>query len=1023
MEKNLTILILEDNEDDAYFAERELKNAGFKFESHRVDKLDDFREEVGKKPDLILADYSLPKFTALDALAVMEELELSLPFVLISGKITEETAVRCIKAGASDYVNKDHLEMLAGAVRQALAEYAFQEEKLQMERALAEREAKYRKLFEDSSEGILITDMQGVIVDCNLAFEQLLGYSRKELIGEGIFKFYRDEEKRDQINQMLQDQGVVENFELEFYKKDGRLVYGLITISFLNDDAGGPDALLGLVRDVTERVKNQREMEKIVAINTAMRSTTNNETLYPIVMELMMDISGAQAVALELVNQISGRLVLEAASGVWENLTSEDILIKEKGLAKLLGSSEPVFLEGGKAGRYLSKEASQGLQSIVVLPLTSGDIDIGLVWLGCTEDSVRENMHLTQVLAQITANTIHRYNLNENNLRALQESRAVARISRTLNEQLDLEKVFSLIVEEAVRIVATANRAVIHLFDEEHQRLHAVAYSELNGAQVTQRNLLNIQVSPKNEFDFGFLSEEDIQAASMISGKGIAGLVIKERQTINVIDAREDSRYLKTSDEITTLSLVVSPIMSGDRPLGTLSVLSNEANTFDATVDLLLENLCVQAATAIENARLLEAERQAREIAEAQTEISTLLNQSLELDEVLDIILTYAIRVFNATAANIMLFAGGKPQVYRHKGYEFLGEEADQYIQMLAAIVQTSLENENERFNKSFVIPDTTEDPTWEPDKFRGWVRSFASVPLFVGVELIGVLNVDSKRPNTFGEREMQLFQVFANNAASAVNNARLYENLEKALLTEQATRARLIRADKLAGMGRMVASVAHELNNPLQTIKNCLFLIEQGTVDPEGAEILDLGMSEVERLTGIVNRLREVYRPSSDEEFKPTSLHPLLEDLERLLETHLRRNKVELVIEENNLGDSCVQGFADRLKQVFLNLSLNAIEAMQPEGGKLVIRLLENKQDKEIGIAFIDSGLGINPLDMALIFDPFYTTKDTGMGLGLSICYDIVRDHSGSIAVENNEDAGATFTVWLPLCERKSAK
>jgi signal transduction histidine kinase len=151
--------------------------------------------------------------------------------------------------------------------------------------------------------------------------------------------------------------------------------------------------------------------------------------------------------------------------------------------------------------------------------------------------------------------------------------------------------------------------------------------------------------------------------------------------------------------------------------------------------------------------------------------------------------------------------------------------------------------------------------------------------------------------------------------------------------------------------------------------------------------------------------------------------VHPLLEDLERLLETHLRRNKVELVIEENNLGDSCVHGFADRLKQVFINLSLNAIEAMQPDGGKLMIRLLENRKEKEIGIAFIDSGLGINPLDMTLIFDPFYTTKDTGMGLGLSICYDIVRDHSGSIAVENNEDAGATFTVWLPLSNRKPAK
>ena len=688
------------------------------------------------------------------------------------------STLKSYAGGSSDYVNKDNLGTLAGTVRRALAEFNFREEKLQMERALAEREAKYRKLFEDSGEGILVTDLTGVIVDCNLTFEQFLGYSREEMLGERIFEFFRDEEKRNQINQQLQEKGVVENFELEFYRQDGRLVYGLVTISYLNDDSGEPDALLGLVRDVTERVKNQRETEKIVAINAAMRSATDNETLYPIVMDLLMDVSGAQGVALQLVNQINGRLMLEVMSGVWETLVPADIILKEKGLAKLLGSGEPVFLAGGKAGKYLSKEATQGLGSIVILPLTSGEIDIGLVWMGCNDDCVKENLDLVQVLAQITANTIHRFNLNENNLRALQESRALARISRTLNEQLDLEKVFSLIVEEAVRIVVGAHRAVIHLFDEDNQRLHAVAFSAKNGAQITQRNLLNIRVSPKNEFDFGLLSEKDIQSASMISGRGIAGLVIKERQTINVIDARKDQRYLKTGDEVTTLSLVVSPIISGDLPLGTLSVLSREVGAFDASVELLLENLCVQAATAIENARLLEAERQAREIAEAQSEISMLLNQSLELEEVLDMILRYAIRVFNATAANIMLFEGGKLQVYHHKGYEFLGDEEEEYTQMLVEFVQKNIDVGDERFGKSFVIPDTQEDEDWTPDPRQHWVRSFASVPLLMGEQVIGVLNVDSERPNTFGEREVQFFQVFANNAASAVNNARLYEDL-----------------------------------------------------------------------------------------------------------------------------------------------------------------------------------------------------------------------------------------------------
>lgn len=1015
MERDLKVLILEDNENDAFFAVRQLKKGGFEFESTRVEELGEFEDEILKKPDLILADFWLPKFNALEALAVMKEHELDLPFVLISGKISEETAVRCIKAGASDYVNKDHLDLLPGAVRQALAEYAFRQEKLQMERALAEREAKYRKLFEDSNEGIVVTDLEGVVIDCNRAFVDLLKYEREEIIGQPISIFSQDEKKRGQMIGLLEKDKFIENFELEFTKKNNVKSHGLVTISYLNDDSGKPDALLALVRDVTERVKDQREMEKIVAINTAMRSATDKETLIPIVMDLLIDISSARGAAIELISEVDGEMVLKAACGVWKLLETKDFLVKNKKLAKLIGSSEAISFDTKKAKEFLSAEALEGLETVVCVPLTSGNIEIGMIWLGCADEGFKETLHLVQVIAQITSNTIHRFNLNENNLRALQESQAVARISRTLNEHLDLEKVFSLIVEEAVKIVAGANRAVIHLFDDENQRLHAVAYSSRDADGITLRNLLNIRVSPRNEFDFGFLSEEDVRASSMSSGKGIAGLAIAEHRTINVADTRDDPRYLQTAEQINDLSLVVSPIMSGDQPLGTLSIISTQVGVFDRAVEQLLENLCVQAATAIENARLLEGERQAREVAEAQTKISTLLNQSLELDEVLDTVLTYALGVFNATAAIILLISEEKPLIARHTGYDFLGEAEAEYTTKLEGFIRERIEAKDARFKKSFVVPDTQLEEIWYIDPADDWRRSFALVPLFVGEEIIGVLSVESSKPNVFGEREIQLFEVFSNNAASAINNAQLYEDLEKALLTEQATRARLIRADKLAGMGRMVASVAHELNNPLQTIKNCMFLIEQNNMDPEGAEILDLGMSEVERLTGIVNRLRDVYRPSSNQEYKLTAIKPLITELEVLLETHLRRNNVKLVIEKDSMGEIHALAYADRLKQVFLNISLNAIEAMQPEGGELAIRLVESDEDGMFGIAFVDTGLGINPMDMSLIFDPFYTTKEAGMGLGLSICYDIVRDHSGSITVANNDKAGATFTVWLP--------
>ena len=119
-----------------------------------------------------------------------------------------------------------------------------------------------------------------------------------------------------------------------------------------------------------------------------------------------------------------------------------------------------------------------------------------------------------------------------------------------------------------------------------------------------------------------------------------------------------------------------------------------------------------------------------------------------------------------------------------------------------------------------------------------------------------------------------------------------------------------------------------------------------------------------------------------------------------------------------DDLDKVWIKAYPDQLKQVFLNLSLNAIEAMQPEGGELTVGTLIDKQENRVGVTFADTGPGVPAADLKVIFDPFYTTKSTGLGLGLSICYDIVHNHGGMIDVENNPRGGATFTVWLPIAD-----
>jgi two-component system, sporulation sensor kinase C len=217
-----------------------------------------------------------------------------------------------------------------------------------------------------------------------------------------------------------------------------------------------------------------------------------------------------------------------------------------------------------------------------------------------------------------------------------------------------------------------------------------------------------------------------------------------------------------------------------------------------------------------------------------------------------------------------------------------------------------------------------------------------------------------------------------------------------------------------------MVASVAHELNNPVQTIQNCLFLTTQDipTSSPIH-EYLDMALSETRRVSKLVSQLREIYRPAKAEPMQSLDLLSITEEVKTLLLPHLQHNQVTWV-QSADQQEIIVAGISDQIKQVFLNISLNAIEAMQPEGGCLSVDISLLAERNQVCISFRDTGPGISQENLAKLFEPFFTTKESGIGLGLSICYDIIDRHLGEITVDSKLDEGSTFTVWLPLSQAK---
>ena len=231
----------------------------------------------------------------------------------------------------------------------------------------------------------------------------------------------------------------------------------------------------------------------------------------------------------------------------------------------------------------------------------------------------------------------------------------------------------------------------------------------------------------------------------------------------------------------------------------------------------------------------------------------------------------------------------------------------------------------------------------------------------------------------------------------------------------------RLIQAEKHAAIGRMVGSVTHEINNPLQTIKNCLYLVKQDTEsDSPNQEPLVMALSETQRLSNIVGQLRQLYRPQADQSKRREDLLDIINEVHGLITPHLKNSQVTWK-PLPGLRHYSVNGIKDQLIEVFLNICTNAIEAMQPAGGTLSVDMaLSNKKD-QVKVVISDSGPGIDPEILAHIFEPFITTKEYGLGLGLSICYQIVEKHGGQITVKNQPGQGTSFTVWLPTISARN--
>ncbi|UXC33818.1 MULTISPECIES: ATP-binding protein [Bacillus] len=221
------------------------------------------------------------------------------------------------------------------------------------------------------------------------------------------------------------------------------------------------------------------------------------------------------------------------------------------------------------------------------------------------------------------------------------------------------------------------------------------------------------------------------------------------------------------------------------------------------------------------------------------------------------------------------------------------------------------------------------------------------------------------------------------------------------------------MQAQKLAVAGQIAAGIAHEVRNPLTSVNGFLQLMK--TQYPERTDYFDIIFSEIKRIDFVLSELLVLAKPQSVH-FQEVQLHGLLEQVITLLKTNAVLSNIDLKQPFKKQDAGAILADANQMKQLFINLIKNAIEAM-PEGGSIYIST--EKLMNEWKITIQDEGKGMSEEDIQKIYDPFFSTKTEGTGLGLTICATILKDHHGRMDVVSELGKGTTFHIYLPVCQK----
>jgi signal transduction histidine kinase len=757
------------------------------------------------------------------------------------------------------------------------------------------------------------------------------------------------------------------------------------------------------------------------------------------IIEVVARGMGKDGASVFLIDRSGKNVTLSAAIGLNQESIGKLSFPLGMGIAGWVAEQKvPLALEDPYSDprfQYLPESGIGHFKSLVAAPIMDQDTCLGVIFV--LSSSVWQATSSEITLLTTTANqisgVIKSALLFQNIQERLAELANIYKIGMALTSTLDIEQLLSLIARNST------------------QSLRA------QGCTIRLMNLPEIEQD--KTFALYNLVGDTIKDMDASLGGLVVDKVVQEKQALLIQDITKEPAF-RDIPGIAAGSIISVPLIFHDKVIGVITLYNKQEGQQFSEDDLqFLTTVASGAAVAVENAAMYERmEDLANEAAKRAQELSilydigTAMSTTLNLDRLLRIILTAATMGGSGLGFNRAILLLTNERTHMLQGMMGVGptnweeagrawsevsskhrsliewiqtgeifEHRDSALNVLAKGIRVPLgPNENVlaltvHEKRPYNITDAAASPI-VPRELRETLRmdSFATVPLVAKDRVIGVILVDNmfnQRPIT--ARDMRFLTMFTHQAALAIENAIIHTNLETMNKDMRTLHEQLVQSEKMAALGAMMAEITHEIRNPLVSIGGFTRRLAKKVQNSEEKKYIDIIMSEVTRLEGIIQD-NLLYIKEVSPQLSESDLNSVIQEILTLYEDEIAQRNIRL---ERNLSPLLPHLMSDvsQIKQAIMNIIKNAMEAME-NGGVLSISTYPLPEAQEAAIEISDTGPGISAKAMHNIFNPYYTTKPRGTGLGLPITNRIIKAHNGKIEIRNKETGGAVFTIRLPL-------